>query len=189
MLHGLGVVIIRGVTRERCPRDAPERPRKNTHLGYEYLRFTTGLKGQHIPYKGGAPAATALLTGEVDAAFLSTSVVTPLAKSGKAVALAISDQKRYPALPSVPTVAESGYPGFQMIFSYVLLAPGATPTPIIQLLNREVRATLEADDVVQRLAAAGIDVKVSSSEEAQDRLNTESARWEKVIKAGGMSIQ
>jgi len=159
------------------------------HLGFEYLRYRTGLNGVHIAYRGGPAAGEALLAGEVGAAFVSTSVVIPYAKSGQLNALAVSDSVRYPALPDVPTVAESGVPDFRIRFASLLMAPAHTKPELIALLNDEVHRIFAQDDVRKHLQAIDVTATVSTPAEAGAWLVDESARWAPIIKASGMKAE
>jgi tripartite-type tricarboxylate transporter receptor subunit TctC len=134
-----------------------------SHLAMELLRRRTGMDLQHIPYNGGGPAGTALLSGEVDIGFVALSVAVPQIEAKRLNALAVTSLKRLAALPSVPTIAESGVPGFNMVASFGILAPAATPAALVQRLNAEVRAVLGMEDVRKSFAVRGMDAEGSTS--------------------------
>ncbi len=158
------------------------------HLALEYLRTKTTLKGRHIPYRGNAPASTALLSGEVDAAFIAVSGVLPHVQSGALVALAVSSPHRLANLPDVPTAAESGVPGFAAQFANVLMAPAGTPAPLIKLLNEQTQAIITTEESKRRLAALGLEPVVTSPQGAREWIAQERARWGAVVKATGMKL-
>ena len=123
-----------------------------SHLTFAYLQSATGIRATHIPYKGNPPMLLALLSGEVHAAMSISTTIIPQAKAGKLKMLAFSDSKRSLVAPEVPTVAESGYPGFEATFAYVLLAPAGTSESIVSTLHQEAARAVTSADVRERLA-------------------------------------
>jgi tripartite-type tricarboxylate transporter receptor subunit TctC len=141
----------------------------------------------HIPYKGGGPALTALLGGQVPIFVAVISTGVPPAKAGKAVALAVTGAKRSPALPDVPTVAETpGLNGYEASNWYGMVAPAGTPQPIIQRLHQDLAAALQAPEVRDALMARGIETVVSTPEEFTAYIKSETTKWGKVIRAANL---
>jgi tripartite-type tricarboxylate transporter receptor subunit TctC len=151
------------------------------HLAGALLESMAGITMSHVPYKGGAPAITDLIAGHVPSFIAVISTAMPHVKSGKARAIAVTGAKRAEALPDVPTIAEAGVPGYAATNWAGLLAPGKTPAPVIERLNREVAAALKAPDVVQFLKDQGID-SAPSSPEFLRFIREEEKKWVPVIK-------
>ena len=139
-----------------------------SHLAYAYFLSASGVEMSHIPYKGTGQSIVDVVAGQVDTIFAVTTGVLPHVKSGKLRALGVSSPKRSPLAPDVPTVAESGFQGFDASFAYALLAPAGTPDEIVQILNREVRKALAAPDVQDKnriadYAAMDLDARQSAA--------------------------
>ena len=158
------------------------------HLGTEYFKSMTGVDIVHIPYKGGNTAHNDLVTGFVQVYFGTILSTLPVVKSGKLRALGVSTDKRTPALPGVPTVAEAGVPGFSFSGWYAVLAPLKTPAQITALLNREIVALLQAPEVRDRLAAEGSTVVASTPEALRTHLQRDIQKGQKVVKAGNIRL-
>lgn len=141
-----------------------------SHLAMELLKRRTGMALQHIPYKGGGPAVIALTGGEVDIGFVALSVAVPMIEAKRLNALAVTSAKRLAALPSVPTIAESGVPGFNMIASFGILAPAGTPAALVKRLNAEIRSILEMEDVRAKFAARGMDAEAATPDAFERRV-------------------
>ena len=156
------------------------------HLTMEALQSLIGGQLNHIPYRGNAPAVVDLLGGQVQAAFVATPSVAQHAASGKLTALAVSGARRSPLAPNVPTVAELGYPAATTEFSYVLLAPAATPEAIVQQLSAEVRKALADEGVAAKLRAMDIEPTGTTAQQAAADLKAGRERWTKVIKERGI---
>jgi tripartite-type tricarboxylate transporter receptor subunit TctC len=156
------------------------------HLTMEYFRQQTGFDAVHVPYRGNAQVVTDLIGGQVQAGFVATPGVVQHVRDGKLKGLAVSGTQRSPLAPDVPTVSESGYPGFDVGFYIVMLAPAATPKSIRALLEQEVRQALAPAEIQARLRAQELEPIASSSEEAGVRLKTTAARWRDVIKAANI---
>ncbi len=156
------------------------------HLGMELLKAMAGIDMVHVPYKGTGPAITDLLGGQVQLMFNSMPSVLPLVKSGKLKGIAVGSAQRSPAIPDIPTVAESGLPGFENVTWYGMFAPAKTPRDIVVKLNREVVKILAQPEMAQRLANQGAEPRSSSPEELAKFMQVESVRWKKVIQAAGM---
>jgi tripartite-type tricarboxylate transporter receptor subunit TctC len=156
------------------------------HLAGELLGTMAGVKLTHVPYKGTGPAITDLLGGHIPMMFTPIPTAHGQAEAGLLRALAVSSSQRSSLLPDLPTVAESGLPGYEAALRYGLVAPAGTPRPIIERLNKELRQALTADDVRQRLATDGAEVLPSSPEEYAADIDREEATWSKVVNALGL---
>lgn len=154
----------------------------SNHLTMEYFKSVADIQLTQVPYKGSAPMVTDLLGGQVDIMFDNAPHVMPHVKAGKMRALAITSEKRSPLLPDVPTVAESGYPGFTVSVWYGFAAPAGTPKEIVAKLNTEINKILKMDDVKKSFADAGVEAMGGSVEQFETFFKSESARWGKVIK-------
>ncbi|MES2562475.1 MAG: tripartite tricarboxylate transporter substrate binding protein [Pseudomonadota bacterium] len=156
------------------------------HLSAEMLAHRAGIKMQHIPYKGGGPAVIDLMAGQVQMFFNSPSSTVPYVKSGKLKALAMTGEVRFPALPNVPTFAESGMPNFDVKSWHALLAPPATPKAIVDLLAAEVAKIIAMPDTVERLASLGLSPFISTPEQLAAMMRTETVRYAEIIKAANI---
>lgn len=156
-----------------------------SHLAGELFKSTAGIDIVHVPYKGQAPATADLLGGQVSFMFNNPITALPHIKAGKLRALAVSTAKRFPGLPDVPTVAESGLPGFDVGFWLGTLAPAGTPRAVIAKLNAEMVKILRMPDVGERLAALGVEVVGSSPEEFARVIRADVVKWGKVVRDSG----
>lgn len=152
-----------------------------SHLAAEQLMALTGIEMTHIPYQGGGPAATAVMSGEVDIAFLDLGVSLPFLSSKRLQALAVSSEKRSDILPDVPTVAESGVEDFEVTTAFGLFVPARTPQPVIERFNAAVVKALADDELKQKLLRQGVVVMGTSPAELKDYTQRESQRWGKII--------
>ncbi len=152
------------------------------HLAVELLQSVTRTQLIHVPYKGPAPAATAVVGGEVQIGIGASSAVIPLVQAKRVHALAVTSPKRLGALPDVPSVAESGYPGFSVINNHGIVAPAGTPVPIVRLLNAEVRALLQNEEIRTKFPPLGLEPATSTPEEFTEIVKSELAKWTRVIK-------
>ncbi len=160
-----------------------------SHLTVELFKSMTGIDLVHVPYKGSGPAIIALLAGEVDVFFDGLGSSMPQIQAGKFRALAVTTAKRNKALPDVPTVSESGVPGFDVYTWFGIFVPAATPKPIIQRLNAEFVKALRAPDVTARFEALGYDIVGSTPEQLDALVKSEIARWGKVVKEAGVKVE
>ena len=156
-------------------------------LEMEHLRRTEGLDMVHVPYKGGAgPAVAALVAGETNIMFVTASSAMPMVKSGRLKAYGITANKRSAELPAVPTMTEAGYPGFTSGSWQGVFVPTGTSREIIDRLYAAVQQTMKSPDVVERLTRSGVDVVLSTSQEAfADFVAAETQRWGRVAKEAG----
>ncbi len=162
----------------------------STHLAGELFKITAGVSINHIPYKGGGPALSDLVGGQVQMMFGNATSILPFIRGGKTRALAVTSIKRSPALPDVPTVAESGYPGFEVNEWYGIAAPASTPRPIIDKLNAEIVRFITAPAVRDRLATQmGADVAAMPPDEFARFVKSEFEKWTKVIKQGNLRAE
>jgi tripartite-type tricarboxylate transporter receptor subunit TctC len=158
----------------------------NLHIAVELFNVMTGVKTLHIPYKGGGPALTAVLGGETDLAVLASSAVMPYVNGGRMRALAITSAKRMSMLPQIPTVAESGVPGYDFSSWAGLLLPSSTPAALINTVNNIVVKAARAPDLVERFTKDATDVVANSPAEFKTFIQSEAKRWAKVVKDSGM---
>ncbi|MCW5605056.1 MAG: tripartite tricarboxylate transporter substrate binding protein [Burkholderiales bacterium] len=156
------------------------------HLSAELFGFMTGIKWVHIPYKGGGPGLVALLSGEISLYFGNVPTVIRQAREGKLRALAVTGPQRTPSAPDIPTVAESGVPGYEVTTWYGMAAPVKTPRAIIDRLHTEVVRILNAPDMKERLAGLGADPVGNTPEQYTRFVQSEIEKWGKVIKAAGI---
>ncbi|HEY0337242.1 MAG TPA: tripartite tricarboxylate transporter substrate-binding protein, partial [Burkholderiales bacterium] len=158
----------------------------SSQLSGELFNQMTGAKLVHIPYKGAGFALTAVVTGETQAAFLSTTTASGQVKAGKLKALAVMSPKRFPAAPDIPSITEAGFPGMESSVWFGLLAPAGTPRAIIDKINRDVLASLTAPDARDALLAQGAEPTPTTPQEFDAFLKAEIRKWGKVIKEAGI---
>lgn len=156
------------------------------HLAMELFMHATGLNVTHVPYKGGSPAVTDLLGGQIPMMFITIPPALPHAKAGKLRVLALSSAKRSRALPDVPTVAEGGLKGFDFNEWQAILAPAGTPRDVIMRLNDDINKALSQQDVRERMAGLGAEIAGSTPEQLAAHISAEIARWGAVIKQAGI---
>lgn len=158
------------------------------HLAGELFKQGQKVAMTHIPYRGGAPALTDLIGGQVDVMFSATTASGPFVKSGKLRALAISSPRRVEGWESVPTVAESGVPGFQVSEWNGLFAPAGTPRPVLERLEAEARAIVASPEMKKRFAELGVQGVGSSAQEFSSFLKAETTKWAEVIRTSGIRM-
>lgn len=156
------------------------------HLTTELFSSTSGITMTHVPYKGPAPAVQDVIGAQVECGFLAGPTVLPHVKAGKLVALAVSGARRSSLLPDVPTVAESGYPGFDASFSLVLFAPRGTPAAIVGTMHSALGAALKNPDVIEKLRLSDQDVVADTPEQSAARLAADSKTWGDVARRIGL---
>ena len=145
------------------------------------------IKMTHVPYRGGGQAVIAIVSGEVSLGFVDLVSMLPHVKSGRLRGIALTGLKRSSLLPNLPTIAESGYPGFQSGIWYGVLAPARTPPEIVARLNSELVKIVRSPDFLESLTAEGAQAVASSPEYFGDFIKHEIARWAKVIKEAKIS--
>ncbi len=158
-------------------------------LAAKLFESTTGTRMTEITYKGTPQAVTALISGETSVGFPSTSAVIPQVNAGKLRALAVTGAKRSSIAPGIPTVAESGVPGYDVTSWYGLMVPAGTPADIIARLNSAAAIALGRPEVKERFAATDLEPGASTPEQFGTFVRNEVAKWAKVIRESGMSVE
>ena len=158
------------------------------HLAGELFNTMTKVKMLHIPYKGAVPALQDLLGGRISMIFSSMPPALPHVKTGRIKALAVTSSKRSPATPDLPTIAESGVPGYEVINWYGVLTPAGTSKDIVSRLNSETNRIMNLPDVKERLAAQGAETLTSTPQEFGAFIKSETAKWAKVVKFSGARV-
>lgn len=155
------------------------------HLAMELLKSTANFEATHVPYKGAAPALMATISGEVDAFFPTIISGTPQVKNGKLRAIAVTTKERSPLLPNVATVAEQGFPGYEVSGWYGLLAPAAVPKEVLAYLNAETVKVLRDREVKGRMESQGAMPVGNTPDEFAAYMRSEAQKWAKVVKQSG----
>jgi tripartite-type tricarboxylate transporter receptor subunit TctC len=158
------------------------------HLGMELLKHATRMDIVHVPYKGAIPGLMDLAAGHVALMFTSALSTASIQRAGKVRVLAVGSLRRSPSLPDVPTVAESGYPGFEVISWWGILGQAAVPKDIVARLNGEVVKAMASPDAQNRIGALGADILTSTPERFADYIRTEQVKWGQVIKDSGARV-
>jgi len=158
-----------------------------THLAAELFNSLAGIKMLHVPYKGGNPAMTDLLGGRISVFFSTVAVARPHLQSGKIKGLGVTTAKRTPALPNLPTIAESGLPGYEVSGWYGLVAPSATPKAAIARLHSAVQVALRQAEIREKLLGVGVEAVDATTAQFGEKINTELAKWDKVVKPLGIT--
>jgi tripartite-type tricarboxylate transporter receptor subunit TctC len=159
----------------------------SSHLNAELLKSMAGIDAVHVPFNGSPPAVLATVQGETQMMFAVMQPLQAQVQAGKLRAIAVTTPKRFPLLPDIPAIAESGYPGFEALAWNGLVAPAGTPRPVIEKINAEVNAILKLPDVVQKMNAAGFDLIGGTPEDFAKLIAAESARWTPVVKRLGIT--
>jgi len=163
-------------------------PGSSSHLNGELLKSLAGIDIVHIPFNGSPPAVTSTIQGETQMMFAVMQPLQPQIQAGKLRALAVTSARRFPLLPDLPTVAESGYPSFVALAWNGVLVPAATPKPIVARLNAEIDAILKQPDVVQKLNAVGFELVGGTPEQFAAIIKGESEKWAPIIKSANIKI-
>ena len=159
----------------------------SSHLNAELLKAMSGIDAVHVPFNGSPPAVLATVQGETQMMFAVMQPLQAQVQAGKLRAIAVTTPKRFPLLPDIPAIAESGYPGFEALAWNGLVAPAGTPRPVIDKINAEVNAILKLPDVAQKMNAAGFDLIGGTPEDFAKLIAAESARWTPVVKRLGIT--
>jgi tripartite-type tricarboxylate transporter receptor subunit TctC len=159
-----------------------------THLTGELLKTSAGIDIVHVPYKGNAAALLDLIAGRVQMMFSNMLTSMPHVRAGKLRAIGISSEKRTPQAPELPTVAESGLPGFSAIPWYGVLGPARLPRPLVDTLNSEIARALAQRDMQERFVAEGIDLQSSTPESFGALIRSEVVKWRKVVRDAGAKV-
>jgi tripartite-type tricarboxylate transporter receptor subunit TctC len=159
------------------------------HLSGELFKTLAKVDMQPIPFAGAAPAIAAVLSGQVRLGFMAVPSTVPHVKAGKLVAIAVTSPQRLAVLPDVPTVAESGYPGFQVDNMYGVLAPHGTPPEVVKKLHDDIVRVVQQPDVRKALEAATIDIIANTPEEFARYILSEYTKWAKVVKDSGARVE
>ena len=157
------------------------------HLAAELLKSTAKLDMRHVPYKSGPEAVTGVLSGDVDFIFFTVPAVLPQVEAGKLRALAITSAARSALVPDVPTVAEAGYPGFEVLGWYALFAPRETPKPVVAKLSADIEKIVGSPDIRDKMLQLGAEPRYLSPEQVAAFVAVESPKWGQLIRESGAS--
>jgi tripartite-type tricarboxylate transporter receptor subunit TctC len=156
------------------------------HLATEMYKRAVGVDALHVPYKGGAPALADLMAGQLQLMVGLVPEAMPLVKAGKLRVLGVTTLQRLPEYPGIPTVQESGAPGFEMVFWSAFVAPAATPRPVQEILNKAIDAVLQEPEVRAQMKDMGIIPGGGSQERLAALIDSDTAKWKKVMDASGI---
>ena len=159
------------------------------HLAGELMMQLTGTQMVHVPYKGIAPAMTAILAGDIEITYVAVLSGLQHFKAGKLRPLAVASRSRYPALPDVPTAAEAGLKGYEIDFWYALLGPAGMPAPLVARIQRDAAAILTTSEMKESLLAQGCIAEGGKPEELSARIKSDYELWSKVIKTAGVKLE
>ena len=161
----------------------------STHLTGELLKQRAGIAMTHINYKGSGPALTDVMAGFVEIMFENLPSALPFINANKLKVLAVTGKDHSPVLKSVPTLAESGFPGFDMVSWQALVAPAGTPRAVVDRLNAEVAKVLKTPEMKEKMTGLGTDVVANSPEQFAQYLREETAKWSKIVKDAGIKLE
>jgi len=160
----------------------------SSHLVMEYLKAAAGFDATHVPFNGSPPAVTATIQNETQMMFAVMAPLQAQIQAGKLRPIAVTTVKRFPLFPDLPTIAESGFPGFDAQAWNGILVPAATPKPIVARLNAEINAIFKLPDVIEKMRAAGFELVGGTPEDFSALLARENAQWAPVMKRLGLKI-
>lgn len=158
------------------------------HLGMETFKGAAGLDMVHIPYKGSAPAIADLLGGQVPVTFEATSAIAATIRSGRVRPLAVASLKRLALFPDLPTIAESGYPGFEIVGFTGAVAPAGTPADVVAKLNAGINAAIATPETREKMVTLGVEPAGSTAAEFRSYIQTQIPRYAKILKASGATV-
>jgi len=161
----------------------------SSHLTMEYFKSVAGIDALHVPFNGSPPAVTSTIQGDTHMIFTVMSPLQPQIQAGRLRALAVTTAKRFPLLPDLPTIAESGFPGFEALAWNGVLMTAATPKPIIARLNAEMNAIMKLPDVAKKLNDAGFDLIGGTPEDFGLLIAGEAAKWAPIIRKVGLKVE
>ena len=159
------------------------------HLGAELFRLGAGVNMLHVPFKGGGPAMIDVLGGHTKVIFATTITALPHVRSGKLRVLGVGGRERSPALPDIPTIAEAGVPGYEAANWIGIVAPAGTPAAIVAKLHKEISAAVDSPEIQKQFSSEGVEAMRMSSAEFGDFAVKEMAKWERVVKEGGIKAE
>ncbi len=162
---------------------------QSSHLSMELLMTMAGIRMVHIPYKGAGPAMADVIGGNVALQFLAVPPAITQIQAGKLIGVGVTGSRRVPALPDVPTIAESGLPGYEVLTWYGAFAPAKTPAPIVARLSRELAAAIGSEDMLAQMKKQGLDAGAVSAEAFGKWLREDVAKWRKVIVEAGVKVE
>ena len=160
----------------------------SSHLNMELLKSKAGFDALHVPFNGSPPAVAATIQGETQMMFAVMQPLQPQIQAGRLRAIAVTTAKRFPLLPDLPAIAESGYPGFEALAWNGVMVPAGTPKPVIAKLNAEINAILKQPDVVAKMNAAGFDLIGGTPDDFGNLIRRETETWAPVIKNVGLKV-
>jgi len=161
----------------------------STHLTGELLKQRAGIAMTHINYKGSGPALTDVMAGFVEIMFENLPSALPFINANKLKVLAVTGKDRSPVVKSVPTLAESGFPGFDMVSWQALVAPAGTPRAVVDRLNAEVAKVLKTPEMKEKMTGLGTDIVANSPEQFAQYLREETAKWSKIVRDAGIKLE
>lgn len=159
------------------------------HLVGELLKARSGVDIAHVPFKGTGPALQSVLAGQIQMAYSSISPLIGHFKSGAIRPIAVSSAARSPALPDVPTIAESGFPGFELVAWHGIVAPAGTPKDVVTKLNAALHQVFKDPWVIDQMSKMGVDLAPTTAEQFADYIKAELPRWGEAVKASGAKVQ
>jgi tripartite-type tricarboxylate transporter receptor subunit TctC len=159
------------------------------HLSGELLKYITGVKIQHVPYKGSGPGVADLVAGQVQMMFAGPLAFEQYIRTDRLRALAVADKRRSGLLPEVPTMTEAGFPGIETGTWYALLVPARTPRPVITRLHEAIVKIMQQPEMKTRMAGQGVDIVVSTPQQTDQILVDETAKWAKLVKAAKIKVE
>ena len=159
------------------------------HMSAELFKMMTGVSMLHVPYKGSAPALVDLMAGQVQVMFDNLPSSMPYLKAGRLRPIAVTTTKRYPGLPDIPTISESGVPGFEAVAAFGVLAPAGTPREVVTRLNTEINRAVKLPDMQERFLQQGATPAPGTPEEYAAFTRSEIAKWAKVVKVSGAKVE